>query len=118
MAIGNEYEQRVRDQYRRRGALWVRSNVTKRVRLPDGGKATCELDLVYFSLVSFETRYVECKYRSRATIDLEEVATFTAMLDLLGIPKRKGEMVVNTQYTKRAVAFADLQGILLYRLPV
>jgi hypothetical protein len=70
-----------------------------------------QIDLTYGILKKY---YVECKYKTKGNVGLEEVAKFQSVLSILKIPTKQGIMVTNQNYTARAEYYAVKQEITIY----
>ena len=105
MDIGIAFEYYVKELYKEKRKL--SHNTTFRTE----ENIRVQIDLTYKTL--FATRFVECKYKTKK-IPLEDVAKFSAQLDLLDIPNRYGEIITNSYYTKRAIIYAEKKQIKLY----
>lgn len=93
---GLQLEQRVVRLFKRRGAWNVRRSV--RVKDPHGNMS--EIDVIA-GVGPFKT-YVECKNYSDQRVPLEDVAKFSAVLNLNGIPLSRGLFITTSTYVPRA----------------
>jgi hypothetical protein len=106
MDIGIAFEHYILELYKKKKQL--RHNITFKTE----ENIRIQIDLTYNYL--FYTKFIECKYKEKAKVGLEEVAKFSAQLELLEIPTKYGEIITNSYYTKRAIIYADKKRIKLY----
>ena len=91
---GLAFEKEVERLFRRLGHFRVKRNVTLR----DSHGNLSQIDLVYGL---WRRVYVECKNYS-GPVPLKDVAKFSSVLELNGIPLSRGLFVTNSTYVPRA----------------
>lgn len=106
MDLGIVFEYYVLELYKKKKQ--IKHNVTFKTE----ENIRIQIDLTYKSL--FGTKFVECKYKGNSKVSLEEIAKFSAQLELLGMSTRQGEIITNSYYTKRAIIYAGRKNIKLY----
>jgi len=105
MDIGIAFEYYIKELYKTK--KYLTHNTTFRTE----DNIRIQIDLTYKTL--FTTRFVECKYKTKK-IPLEDIAKFSAQLDLLDIKTKYGEVITNSYYTRRAIIYAEKKQIRLY----
>lgn len=111
MNNGIRFEKKVARLYQKLGYSSVTHSKVFRV-FDDDRLFKVQIDILYHSL--FGKRYVECKYRSRSLVGLDEVAGFYSRLQLIGASSSSGEMVAHKGFDARAVAYAQSLNMKLY----
>jgi hypothetical protein len=106
--IGSAFEQFVIELYTDRGFLNIKPNL---ILNDDKTSVRAQIDFSYKSL--FRTKYVECKYRDHENVSLEDVAKFSAVMDIFKIHTSAGEIVTNSKFDKRAIVYANEKHIKL-----
>lgn len=110
--LGYRFEHYVMQLYKDLDKRRLRHDVTLDVSRK---KHRVQIDIIYRRFLM--DHYVECKYRKdEKKVDLSEVAKFYAVLELLEVSPRRGEMITNSYYTKRAREYANNKSIKLYDL--
>ncbi|MBU1204344.1 MAG: restriction endonuclease [Nanoarchaeota archaeon] len=113
--IGLKFEFYVYNLYKNLKKRNVRHNKIISINRRKNNNIRVQIDVVYSSW--FKDYYVECKYRKENTkITLNEVAKFYAVLELLKVPAKRGEIVTNNYFNDRAKEYASSKGIKLHDL--
>ena len=113
--MGLKFEFYVYNLYKNFKKRNVRHNKIIKVNKRKNNNIRVQIDVMYSSW--FKDHYVECKYRKENTkVTLNEVAKFYAVLDLLRVPAKMGEIVTNNYFNDRAKEYASSKGIRLYNL--
>ena len=113
--MGLKFEFYVYNLYKNLKKRNVRHNKVIRVNRRKNNNIRVQIDVMYSSW--FKDHYVECKYRKENTkVTLNEVAKFDAVLDLLKVPAKRGEIITNNYFNDRAKEYASSKGIKLYNL--
>jgi hypothetical protein len=72
-----------------------------------------QIDIIYDRW--FSKIYVECKYKeNNSKVTLNEVSKFCAVLKLMDVPYKRGEMITNYFYDNRAIEYAKKNKLKLY----
>jgi hypothetical protein len=113
---GAQYEQIVRSVLARKLAIppdELRSGREPGAVLPDGPAVLHQVDLIYTdkTAVADYITVIECKYRSTAPVDQEEVAKLAFVKG--SMRASKAILVTNTEFTRGAQALADAEKIAL-----
>jgi len=106
---GKSFENEIVQLYRHLGRLYVTHDRVIDVST-NLHSMRVQMDITYETI--FGRRYVECKYYNGA-VGLDEVAKFSAQLDLLKVSGRMGEVVTNSYFVQRAYGYAKKKGIIL-----
>jgi hypothetical protein len=113
---GSQYEQYVRAVLARKLKLSpeaLRSAKEPGTTLPDGSPVSHQIDLLFteHGAVADYVTIIECKYRSSAPVDQEEVAKLAFVKG--SMKASKAILVTNTMFTKGADAIAGAEKIAL-----
>ena len=109
--MGLKFEFYVYNLYKNLKKRNVRHNKIIRVNKKKNNNIRVQIDIMYSSW--FKDHYVECKYRKENTkVTLNEVAKFYAVLDLLKVPAKRGEIVTNNYFNDRAIIFLDERALI------
>ena len=113
--MGLKFEFYVYNLYKNLKKRNVRHNKIISINRRKNSNIRVQIDVVYSSW--FKDHYVKCKYRKENTkVTLNEVAKFYAVLDLLKVPAKRGEIITNNYFNDRAKEYASSKGIRLYDL--
>ncbi|MBU0665956.1 MAG: restriction endonuclease [Nanoarchaeota archaeon] len=89
----------------------IQHNQQKKKKRIFGEDLRFQIDITYGV---FRKHYVECKYKEKNNVGLEDVAKFRSVLEIMEIPYNRGLMVTNKYYTERAKYYAKKNHIKLY----
>lgn len=114
--LGSHYEQIVRSVLARKLAISpndLRSSREPGAVLPGGAPLLHQIDLIYTekSPVADYVTVIECKYRSSAPVDQEEVAKLAFVKS--SMRASKAILVTNTEFTRGAQTLADAERVAL-----